>query len=312
MRRLSILLVALLFAMLPVAAFAEDGENRGGVLLRIDGDVTIAQGETVESVFVVDGDVRIDGIVTSTVFVVSGNVIVTGEVREELVVISGNIELADGARVRDVASVSGDLVLAPGAIVTGEIEEGEGYKWADLGGFVALFSFLFWIAITVSIVAAGLLFAGLGGRALTRSGRNMTDAAAAAIGAAVVWILVPILAVVAMITLIGLPFGLGVLFFVLPTLWFLGYIVAGQRLGAALLGLLGRQPKGDRPYLATGFGLLLLQAFVLVPVIGGMIAAIAGAWGAAAIAVSIYRGASGGLGSSSSPTAPAPASPQAV
>ena len=39
----------------------------------------------------------------------------------------------------------------------------------------------------------------------------------------------------AMLTLVGIPLGLGVLLLVLPALWFLGYIVAGARLGTLIL-----------------------------------------------------------------------------
>jgi len=103
-------------------------------------------------------------------------------------------------------------------------------------------------------------------------------------------------------TLIGLPLGLGLLFFLLPALWFLGYIVAGARLGSFLVGLSGRE-SGAHPYLPTFLGLVLLQLGILVPVIGGLIAAVAGIWGAGALAYIAYRGA-GGKGFA--PAEPAP------
>ena len=37
--------------------------------------------------------------------------------------------------------------------------------------------------------------------------------------------------VVAFLTVVGIPFGLALLFVALPLLWFLGYVVAGTRLG---------------------------------------------------------------------------------
>ena len=50
------------------------------------------------------------------------------------------------------------------------------------------------------------------------------------------------LAVLAMITLVGIPLEIGLLAFLLPGLWFLGYIVAATRLGGFLAGLSGRKP----------------------------------------------------------------------
>lgn len=85
------------------------------------------------------------------------------------------------------------------------------------------------------------------------------------------------LAVLAMITLVGIPLEIGLLAFLLPGLWFLGYIVAAARLGGFLAGLSGRE-SGAHPYLATLLGLLLLQFAVLVPGLGGLAVLVAGLW----------------------------------
>jgi hypothetical protein len=297
--------------LIPTAAAAEDGEEDDGLLLRIGGDVTVAKGETVDAVIVVDGNANIEGTVTGTVLVVSGDAIITGEVREVLTVISGNIDLRDGASVKDVNSVRGDIVRASGAMVTGNVEESEGIAWAGLGGVLAVFSFLFWIAMTFSVIVAGVLFAAVGGRQLTEAARSMTDAVASVVGFVFVWIAIPVLAAVAMATLIGLPLGFGVLVFLLPALWFLGYIVAGARLGGFIVGLAGRENGGAHPFAATALGLLILQLLVLVPVVGAIVALFAGAWGAGALAVTAYRGAGGkGFGIGNTPAAPLPTTPQ--
>jgi hypothetical protein len=159
--------------------------------------------------------------------------------------------------------------------------------------------------MTVSVILAGLVFAAFGGRQLTVAARNMTDAVGSVLGAVFVWIAVPFLAVLAIMTLVGLPFGIGLLVFLLPALWFLGYIVAGARLGGWLVGLAGGE-TGGRPYLAVALGLLILQLIVLLPVVGGIVVALAGAWGAGALAITIFRGAGGGIGAGANRIAPAP------
>jgi hypothetical protein len=103
-----------------------------------------------------------------------------------------------------------------------------------------------------------------------------------------------------MLTLVGIPLGLGVLVFVLPTMWFLGYIVAGSAIGKLVLH---RSDNTGRPFAATALGLVLLQLGLIVPVAGGIVAVLAGTWGAGALAFTAYR-AAGGKGFS--PEGPAP------
>jgi hypothetical protein len=56
------------------------------------------------------------------------------------------------------------------------------------------------------------------------------------LGVVFIAVALPVLAGLAMATLIGIPFGIDVLVFPLPALWFLGYIAAVARLGDALIG----------------------------------------------------------------------------
>ncbi|HLF77541.1 MAG TPA: hypothetical protein VJB57_08615 [Dehalococcoidia bacterium] len=293
-------------AFLPALAFADNGDKADDVLVRIRGDVVIASGERVGSVVVIDGDAVIDGEVDESVTVINGNAIVSGKVGGNLTVISGDIDLKTAARVNNVFSIRGDLVRAEGATVTGEIRERDNFEIA--AGIAAVFSLLFWLGMSVAVVAAGLVFAAVGGHQLKRSAETMTgDAVGVLVGVVFVWVAIPVVAGVAMATLIGIPLGIGLLLFLLPALWFLGYIVAGARLGGALVGLTGRT-AGEHPYAATTVGLVLLQLAVLIPVLGALVALFAGIWGAGAIAIGAYR-AAGGRGFAPTPTTPAPQPP---
>jgi hypothetical protein len=282
---------ALSLALFPSLALADDGGEADDVLVRVRGDVHVAKGETVGSVVVIDGNATIEGKVDKSVTVINGNAVISGEVGGNLTVVSGNIDLAGASRVNNVFSIRGNLIRAEGATVTGEVRERDNVRF--LGQIGAVFSFLFWVAMTIAVVIAGLVFAAIGGRQLSQSAEAMTtDAVNAIVGVVFVWVAIPAIAVVAMITLIGLPLGLGLLLFVMPTLWFLGYIVAGARLGAALVGLAGRE-SGVHPFAATTVGVVLLQIVVLIPVLGAIVALLAGVWGAGAVAVSAYRAAGG-------------------
>ncbi len=307
MKWLTLVIAFVLFTglLLPAVARADDGtDGNRGLILRTDGDVTVGAGQSVGSVVVISGDARIDGTVRDLLFVVKGNATIAGNVEKNIVVIDGDLTLASTAKVKDIHMVRGNLNRDPAAIVTGHISERDNF------GFVAwpaaLFSIALWFGMSVFVLAGGLLFAAIGGRQLTGSARALTaDAGKSVLAALAVWIGLPLLAVLLLVSVIGIPLGIGLLLFVLPAIGFLGYIVAGARLGGSLIGFVGR-PAGEHPYSATFIGLLALQLVLLIPVVGFLVALFAGLWGAGALALFAWRAARG------TPTAPVAAEPTAT
>ena len=306
MKRSFVFLATLLLALIPLVASADDGSDDKGLLLRIRGDVQVPRGETVGTLIAIDGDATIDGTVKNAVLVINGTAIVRGIVEGNLTVISGEVDLQAGGKVKDVTAVRSKVVRDSGATVTGKIRERERAGIAP--GVIALFSIFFWVGMTIAVLAAGFIFAAVGGRQLTGAARAMTrDPLNSFLGVVFVWIGLPLLAVLAMVTVVGLPLGLGALVFLMPALWFLGYVVAGAGLGGLLTGLIKSDDEGH-PFLATFLGLLALQLLVLVPVVGALLALLAGAWGAGALASTAYKAAGGkGVSSSGAEAGAAPA-----
>lgn len=290
MKWLWIAAFAVAVALAPSSALAQEGDNDEGLILRVSGDFVLARGETVSVLVVIDGNAQIEGTVTDSVLVVEGDAVVTGTIEGDLTVISGDIDLRSSANVNNVNSVNGDIVRAQGATVSGDVTERGSLRVG--GAIAALFSLLFWLGMTIAALAAGLVFAAVGGHQLTEAGRVMKDPVKSILGVVFVWVALPIIAVVAMITLVGLPLGLGVLFFLLPALLFLGFIAAGQYLGRMIVGRSGRE-VGEHPYLATFLGVLILSLVILVPVLGAVIALLAAIWGAGALAMTAYQAAGG-------------------
>jgi hypothetical protein len=305
MKRLALIAIAFAMAALPASVSAQSpDEEDEGFVMRVDGDVVIGADERVNTVVVINGDLTLEGTVTDFVLVIEGNALVSGNVGGDLTVISGDIELTSTAVVDNVNSVRGDFVRAQGATVTGDVHERDNFRF--FWGIAGIFSILFWVGMTVTMIVAALVFAHFGARQLTNAATTMTgDIVNAIIGAVFLWVGGPLLAFLAFITVIGIPVGIGILVFLLPALGFLGYLVAGTRLGTFLLGFGGREQTG-RPYLAAALGMLLLQLLVLVPVFGALAALLAGAWGAGALAFNIYHGA-GGKGFEAPPTPATPA-----
>jgi hypothetical protein len=142
--------------------------------------------------------------------------------------------------------------------------------------------------MAVAAWVAGFGFAAVAGRQLEEAAASLTARPGQTILAAfIVAIGLPVLAVIAMVTVIGLPLGLGMLTFLLPALAFLGYIVAGAWLGRLVLGRAGRATH--HPYLEVFLGLLILQVVVFVPFLGLGALVLLSLWGTGGLAYLAWR-----------------------
>ncbi len=291
LRVLPALLLGLVLALVPVAAYAAEGDDGDDLLLRINGDAVVRSGDRVGTVVVVNGDARIDGTVKKAVVVVQGTAFVAGTVEGEITVINGTLELAGTARVKNISLVRSNLVRASGAVVTGGIHERERFVFRGAAG---VFSFLLWLGMTVAVLGAGLLFAAVGGRQLAGVANSLTaETGKTVLAGILLWLALPVLAVVFFITLVGIPLAIGLLLVVAPALWFLGYISVGTRLGAVVFRLVRADAESVHPYAAVASGMLVLQLVVLVPLIGALTMVLAGLWGAGALAFAAFRAARG-------------------
>ncbi len=287
-----IVVFTLLIAFLPSSAAAQEVDQKDeDWLIRINGNLRIEADETVDSVVVIGGDVLIEGTVRHNVLVIDGDAFVSGTVGRNVTSIEGDVILLAPAVVHNVRTISGDLERANGATVTGRIRDQASLSIGGFGFF--LFTAYLWAAATFGLIIGGLIFAAIGGRQLTRAALAMTgEAVNTIVGAVILWVGVPILTLVIMFTLVGIPLGMLILTFFLPTLFALGYITAGARLGGAILGRFGREP-GNRPLAATALGVLILQIAFVVPLLGWLVALIAGIWGGGALAFTAFRAAGG-------------------
>jgi hypothetical protein len=193
--------------------------------------------------------------------------------------------LRSGSTIEDASLIDSELQQENGATVTGEINEREDFVFEGFGFVIGV---IFWIGVTIFLLVAAIVLAAVAGDQLLRAATALTNELPQTILAAVIiWITLPILAFFLFFTVVGIPLALAIIFF-LPILWVLGYIVTGARLGIWLTGLINR-PAGSHPYLAAFSGVLLLQLVGLIPVIGWLVSAVAGLWGAGAVALLAWR-----------------------
>ena len=251
----------------------------GDVQIRINGPVHIARADTASTVWVVNHNATIDGVVHEGLGVINGTARVSGRVEGGVVVINGRLELEPGARIgRDVMLYRSTMTRANDALIAGVVHDQRAFS---LGAGAI---WLIWLSFTIVVVIAGLLFAEIAPVTLTESARLLaTRAGRAGLTALVVVIAVPALAFASFATVIGIPLGLVLLFVVIPALSFLGYLVAGSVIGAAIAGRFSTADEWTSRHSTIVLGLVTLQLAIALPVVGGLVGCIASLLGVGAL-----------------------------
>ncbi|WP_255192844.1 polymer-forming cytoskeletal protein [Natronobeatus ordinarius] len=115
-RRAALALAVVAVVVLGMAPGAVAAQSESGIA----GTVVVEEGETVEEVSGIAGNVIVDGTVTGDVSGVAGNVYVTGDVGGNVDTFGGNVEIT-GTVGGDVNGAVGNVVIADGATVGGEV-----------------------------------------------------------------------------------------------------------------------------------------------------------------------------------------------
>jgi len=308
-------LAGLFGAILVVAAFAapvalaanEALPHTGRVLMAFGGDIALPVGEQADVVFVVNGDADIAGTV-NTLTVIDGNATLHGATVESIVIVSGTLALEEGTTVLgNVRSIESTVTQAEGANVAGAVK-GVDAELIALGAFLGPALLLFAIGLLLASLVAGLLLVALGTRQLRAAERVIATEPLKAFGTGLfAAIVIPILAIVAIVTIVGAPLGLGILLGALPLLAFVGFLIGGIFLGEELLGT-RKEPAAAHLYRGALLGIVLLQVMGLVPFVGGLATAVASILGLGAILLLGWRTVRGtGAGQTAAPmSAPAP------
>lgn len=277
MRRSFLFGMLLLCWLLPAASAsaAAAGDDDGDRIVLV-GSVLVDREEAAGDIVVVDGDVTIRGTVTGDVIVVDGDVTIRGSVAGDVVTVSGLATLGRRGRVSgDIVYADDKPVQAPGSQVGGEVKKlkiGD----ASIVGAIGL-----WIGFTVSLLLLGLvllLLAPRAGEAVLRTGREKP--LIAALVGLLAFFLLPVIAIAACVTVIGLPLGIVLLLLILP-LYVIGYLTSALVVGGLILKRAG--------ILAFIVGLVILQLLTLIPIAGGLIGFLVTIFGLGVLLVSLFR-----------------------
>jgi hypothetical protein len=281
MRRSMIVgLFILLVLGLTTPAWAQAAQTTEAFVV-LSGRADVPEGQTVGDLVVFHGSADVAGTVDGSLTAFDAPVTISGRVNGDVVAFNGRVVLRSGANVTgDVVSQQAPVV-ASGATIGGTTKRvqtntnWEGFGWAG--------KLAWWLAVSVSTLVVGLVLVWLLGRGAAR----ILEAGRTRIGPAIGWGLLlffglPILAVIALVTVVGIPLGIGLLAGLL-LIYALGYSAAAWILGRSIV----RGPTTSW-FVAFLAGWAILRIVALIPILGGLVWFAAVVFGLGALAVAIW------------------------
>jgi hypothetical protein len=262
----------LLCWLMPAATASAADDNERIVLV---GDVLVDRDEAAGDIVVVDGDVTIRGTVNGDVIVVDGDITIRGTVTGDVGAVAGLATLGQRGNVEgDLIYGDKEPVQTPGSKVGGDVQK------FDAGDASLIGAIGFFVGFVVSMFLLGLILILLAPRAaeaVARTGRRkaLVSAGVGLLGI----ILIPVIAVAAFFTIVGIPLGIVLLFLIVPLLA-MSYITTALVLGRLIL-------KNSK-LLAFLLGLVILGLLTLIPIAGGIIAFLAIVFGLGALLVTLF------------------------
>jgi hypothetical protein len=273
-----------LCALVAAPAFAQaDAPADRDDQIVLTGQLLIAADEIVDAAVILDGPARVEGTVRESLVALNGDTEVSGTVEGDVIVLNGDLVIRSGAEV------GGDLVTQS----TPQVEEGATVR-GDRTNIATRFDFDFedvgfggriawWIGYSISTLVLGLLLLAFAPRLFPA----VREAANTKLGSSIGWgvglfFLLPIGAIVLLVTVVGIPLGVSVLL-ALALLYTTGYVVATMATGSLLL----RSTQSRFVAFLAGWGVLRLVA--LIPFVGGWLWFLGSVWGLGLLAVAIRR-----------------------
>ena len=242
--------------------------HTGRVVITTEGDVTIPAGEHADVVVVVKGAAHIQGEV-NTLVVVEGTADLAGARIETVVAVTSSIEVGDGTVIYGELQQLDSSVHQTGNVeIAGGITDLSGWFF-ETAAVLAPALILLWLGFGLSTIVVALLLAALAARQVREAGRLISsDPLMTGLIGFLSIIAIPVAAILLMVTVVGAPLGLGVLFALLPLLAYAGYLTAAIWTGEWILRRTAQGPERERPFLAAVVGVVVLGALGLVPVLG--------------------------------------------
>ena len=299
LRSLFVLIAPILVVTTAVPASAQSVEADVAGQVVLSGDLVVPRGRTVGEVVVLHGSATVLGVVDGDVIVLDGPATIAGQVAGDVVVLDGQLLLRDTAQVAGNV-LSGDRVeREEGSEVAGDVREG--FRVSLEGPVAALGALLASVAIAVSLLIVMAMIVLLAPRGVDRLGVATHTAPFAAAGwGLVVAIAIPVVSLVLVASVLGLPLGIALLLG-LGLLFLSGLAAAALGIGRAIVA----PPRGRVGALFAGWAIVAVVG--LVPVLNAIAWGLLAVFGLGVMLVAAWRGRgtskhrAGGVAASPSP-----------
>jgi hypothetical protein len=268
-------------AAAPAFAQTEGAANDDSDQIVMTGRLDVPAGQTVDTAVIFNGPALVEGTVRESLVVLNGDAEVSGTVRQDVIVLNGDLVVRSGAEV------GGDLVtqstpqVEDGATVRGDRKSVATEFKIDEVGFGG--RIVWWVAYSVSVLILGLLLLLFAPQLFPA----VREAARTRLGASIGWgaglfFLLPIGAVLLLVTVIGLPLGIFLLL-ALAFIYTLGYVVATLAAGSMIMR------SSSNRFVVFLVGWVVLRLVALIPFLGGWLWFLGCVWGLGLLAVAIHR-----------------------
>lgn len=276
MRRLSVVGMFIVISLGLAAPANAQIPPRHQPLVILSGRIDIPKGQQTPGIVIFGGSLTVEGTVNGPITAFGAPVTISGHVYGNVVAFKGPLKLLDGAVVTgDVRSRHQPVVDAGATVkgIIGEMSSSFGWIWRLLS----------WLAVSVSLLVFGLLLLWLSGGTANRISQIGRTEIRACIGwGALLFFGLPIVALIANLTVVGLPFGLG-LMAALGLIYATAYSAGAWIIGRRIVG----ETRGRVVTFLAGWALLRLVAFI--PIVHIFVFVAAAIYGLGALLVSFRR-----------------------
>jgi hypothetical protein len=280
-RTIALVFAAALVLALATPAFAKVDDDFENDLVVLTGNVRIDEDESFDDVVVFNGDLTTAGTIDGDLIATNGDVEITGTVTGDVVVFNGDATVRSGARVGGDLASRRDPVVEEGADVEGEIRQPSKDFFRPVEVFAARVAL--WVAATVSFLLLGLLLLALAPRGMDAIARVWeTSKGSSALWGVILLIGLPIGAGLVMLTIVGIPFGIGTLL-ALGLIYSIAYVAGAWALGRSIV----KAPSSRFLSFLAGFGIVRLLG--LIPIAGGIISTLVLVFGLGVLILAIWR-----------------------
>jgi hypothetical protein len=257
MRRFVFPAVVLLAWLTPVAAHAQPAEpSAPAEQVVLSGDVLVPKGRVAGQVVVFSGSATVLGVVDGDVVVIDGPIVVQGQVSGDVVAVDGSVRLGENAQVTGSVLAGEEIAAEDGAQVGGVSRRHVRLTLGEALG--PLGTLLPPITVAVSFLLVALLWLLVAPRGGDRVSQALATAPLASLGWGVAAaVALPVVGLVATVSVLGLPFGLALLLG-LGLLWLVGLAAAAWGIGRLIV----REPRSRAGAVLVGWAIVTVLGLV--------------------------------------------------